>query len=622
MAHFTGLKELQNHPHKAGFDIGSKNLFTAKVGELLPVYWDMAIPDCDYDIDLAYFTRTRPVQTAAYTRIREYFDFYAVPCDLLWKSFDSAVIQMGEVAPVQAKTLLDPLTVGTDIPWCYLLDLGESLFFANGSAALGSSVTVASGYANIFGYNRGDVNFKLLSYLNYGNLVKPATPSIGSSSNRWWNTSFNSSTVQDYSQKYENNNAVSLFPLLAYQKIYQDFFRWSQWENADPTSYNVDYYTGSGNLFGSSGISGSIPAKNDYWKRDNMFSLRYCNWNKDMFMGILPNSQFGDVAVVNLGDSGSGTIPVGLLSDTKVFTQAYNATAMSTVSDTSPMGISGSTPVTARQPMVAKINNADVASFSILALRQAEALQKWKEITQSVDTNYRDQIKAHFGINTPASMSHMAQYIGGIARNLDISEVVNNNLSDSGSEAVIYGKGVGSGSGKMRYHTGSQYCIIMCIYHAMPLLDYAISGQDPQLLCTSVEDLPIPEFDNIGMEAVPATSLFNSTRFSGTFINDFLGYNPRYWPWKSKIDRVHGAFTTTLKDWVAPIDDSYLFQWFQPKDGKAATVSWPFFKVNPNTLDSIFAVAANSIWETDQLLVNCDVSCKVVRPLSQDGMPY
>ena len=102
-----------------------------------------------------------------------------------------------------------------------------------------------------------------------------------------------------YSQKYSNNNAVSLFPLLAYQKIYQDFFRWSQWENADPTSYNVDYYTGSGNLFGS-GIATSIPGTNNYWKRDNMFSLRYCNWNKDMFMGILPNSQFGDVAVVDV----------------------------------------------------------------------------------------------------------------------------------------------------------------------------------------------------------------------------------------------------------------------------------------------------------------------------------
>ena len=622
MAHFTGLKELQNHPHKAGFDIGSKNLFTAKIGELLPLFWDMAIPNCDYDIDLAYFTRTRPVQTAAYTRIREYFDFYAVPCDLLWKSFDSAVIQVGEVAPVQAKTLLDPLTVGIDIPWCYLADLSTSTYYASGGSPLGATVTVRPEFGNIFGYNRGDVNFKLLSYLNYGNFVNPGSTSVGSAANRWWNTSFTSAGVSNYSQKYKNNNAVSLFPLLAYQKIYQDFFRWSQWENADPTSYNVDYYNGAGNLFGSSGLSAAVPANNVYWKRDNMFSLRYCNWNKDAFMGILPNSQFGDVAVVNLGDSGSGTIPVGFLSDTEVFTRAFNATAMNTVSDTSPIGISGSSPVSARQSMVAQINNADVASFSILALRQAEALQKWKEITQSVDTNYRDQIKAHFGINTPASMSHMAQYIGGVARNLDISEVVNNNLRDDDSEAVIYGKGVGSGSGRMRYHTGSQYCIIMCIYHAMPLLDYAISGQDPQLLCTSVEDLPIPEFDNIGMEAVPAITLFNSNRFDGTLLNDFLGYNPRYWPWKSKIDRVHGAFTTTLKDWVSPIDDSYLYTWFNSKNGKAATISWPFFKVNPNTLDSIFAVAADSIWESDQLLINCDISCKVVRPLSQDGMPY
>ena len=126
MAHFTGLKELQNHPHKAGFDIGSKNLFTAKVGELLPVYWDMAIPDCDYDIDLAYFTRTRPVQTAAYTRIREYFDFYAVPIDLIWKSFDASVIQMGEIAPVQSQDLLNALTVKGDLPYCSLSDLGMS----------------------------------------------------------------------------------------------------------------------------------------------------------------------------------------------------------------------------------------------------------------------------------------------------------------------------------------------------------------------------------------------------------------------------------------------------------------------------------------------------------------
>nr|DAO11738.1 MAG TPA: Major capsid protein [Microviridae sp.] len=635
MAHFTGLKELQNHPHKAGFDIGSKNVFTAKVGELLPVYWDMAIPGCDYDIDLAYFTRTRPVQTAAYTRVREFFDFYAVPCDLLWKSFDSAVIQLGEIAPVQSKTLLDPLTVGTDIPWCYLSDIADALYYSNGNKELGKTVSVHLGFGNIFNFNRGDVNAKLISYLNYGNFVRSSSSGVGTSSNRWWNTSFVPTDVPNYSQKYFSNNAVSLFPLLAYQKIYQDFFRWSQWENADPTSYNVDYYAGEGNLFGPSGIASSIPSSNAYWKRDNMFSLRYCNWNKDMFMGILPSSQFGDISVVSGLDGIETFVPVEAFNSiselnitnpplTGTHTPVFTDSVMSSNTTPSQIRVSSKTgtPVSSAGSALG-VRSLLGGEFSILALRQAEALQKWKEITQSVDTNYRDQIKAHFGISTPASMSHMAQYIGGIARNLDISEVVNNNLSDSGSEAIIYGKGVGTGTGKMRYHTGSQYCIIMCIYHAMPLLDYAISGQDPQLLCTSVEDLPIPEFDNIGMEAVPSVALFNSSILENDpSAVDFLGYNPRYWAWKSKIDRVHGAFTTTLKDWVAPIDDLYLNRWFSSTAGTKASVSWPFFKVNPNTLDSIFAVQADSIWDTDQLLVNCDVSCKVVRPLSQDGMPY
>ena len=102
--------------------------------------------------------------------------------------------------------------------------------------------------------------------------------------------------------------------------------------------------------------------------------------------------------------------------------------------------------------------------FSILALRQAEALQKWKEITQSVDTNYRDQIKAHFGVSVPQSESHMAKYIGGVARNLDISEVINTYLPQfegqlGDNQAYIYGKGVGSGQGSMTFSTGSGYYI-------------------------------------------------------------------------------------------------------------------------------------------------------------------
>lgn len=623
MAHYTGMKEMQNSVHRSGFDISQKNLFTAKIGELLPVYWDFAIPGCNYRINLEYFTRTRPVQTSAYTRIREYFDFYAVPIDLLWKSFDTSVIQMGEIAPVQAKSVLNALAVKGDIPYCTLLDLSNAAFFSGGNVALGPSVSVQPEYASIFGFNRGDTVHKLLTYLNYGNICYPSSGGTGGS-NRWWNMQAPLTSGVLYTQAYRDNIAVNLFPILTYQKIYQDFYRWSQWEKADPTAYNVDYYEGNGNLFGTS-LASTVPSSSDYWQRDNMFSLRYCNWNKDMFMGVLPNSQFGDLAIVDVGDSFPVKVPVG--PDSSVGSDVASIAPLqvqATTAQGQPLPLKNGTGSTSMNASI----RADLtslkgsANFSILALRQAEALQKWKEIAQSVDTNYRDQIKAHFGVNVPASDSHMAQYIGGIARNLDISEVLNTNLADDASEAYIYGKGVGSGNGSMTYNTGSKYCIIMCIYHAVPLLDYAISGQDGQLLVTNIEDLPIPEFDNIGMEAVPIVQLANSNLLSTNISKyPYLGYNPRYYNWKTKIDRVHGAFTTDLKDWVAPIDDSYLQQWL-PLGTSQPNLLYPFFKVNPNTLDNIFAVKADSTWATDQLLVNCNIDCKVVRPLSQDGVPY
>lgn len=639
MAHFTGLKELQNRPHKSGHDISAKNCFTAKVGELLPVWTDFAIPNCTYRFNLEYFTRTRPVQTSAYTRIREYFDFFAVPCDLIWKSFDSAVIQMGEKAPLQSKDILTNLTVKGDLPYCTLEDFSNALYYAAGRPTqLGDDVSVIKGFGNIFGYNRGDVNHKLLTMLDYGNVVLPNASWIGTGTNRWWNMQSALSDSSTYSQKYNVNLAVELMTLASYQKIYQDFFRWSQWENADPTSYNFDWYTGNGSLFSAgSGLAGLIPPANAYWKRDNLFSLRYCNWNKDKFMGILPNSQFGDLAVVDLGTmSISGSkIPVGAYDGTndtgkfhqmKTFDESTNTGSTSTSKKTTiyPRD-SDSISVRAKSNLWAVLGESPNLNlkFSVLALRQAEALQKWKEITQSVDTNYRDQIKAHFGVSVPQSESHMAKYIGGIARNLDISEVVNQQLSSETDQAYIYGKGVGSGQGSMTFTTGSGYYILMCIYHATPLLDYALSGPDGQRLVTSVEDLPIPEFDSIGMESVPAVELMNSKLYSNVNSADkILGYNPRYYNWKTKIDRIHGAFTTTLKDWVAPIDDAFLYSLFSSDLSTYKGVTWPFFKVNPNTLDDIFAVKVDSTWETDQLLVNCNVGCYVTRPLSADGVPY
>ena len=73
-----------------------------------------------------------------------------------------------------------------------------------------------------------------------------------------------------------------LLPFLAYQKVYFDFYSNSQWEKHLAYAYNVDYWTGSS----------SIPLAAD------MLKLRYADYPKDYFTGILPASQYGSVAVL------------------------------------------------------------------------------------------------------------------------------------------------------------------------------------------------------------------------------------------------------------------------------------------------------------------------------------
>lgn len=619
MASYTGMSNLQNHPHRSGFDIGRKNAFTAKVGELLPVYWDISMPGDKYKFNVEYFTRTQPVETSAYTRLREYFDFYAVPLRLLWKSAPSVLTQMQDINQIQALSLTQNLALGTFLPSLPLSSLQVTLTCLNGNSNNPGVPGSGSGNLslNMFGFYRSDLAFKLLSYLGYGNFVRV----VPSSGNRWWSTSLkNADDSATYTQQYIQNSVVNIFPLLAYQKIYQDFFRWSQWENANPSAYNVDYFTGIQPFL----VDSFPPATSDYWKSDTMFDLKYCNWNKDMLMGVLPNSQFGDVAVIDIPISGASEVVLGPNGKKSTVGVASAITSNSSQVPFFALQASTSNPVPVGSTLRVDLS-ALQSQFSVLALRQAEALQRWKEISQSGDSDYREQIRKHFGVNLPQALSNMCTYIGGISRNLDISEVVNNNLAAEGDTAVIAGKGVGAGNGSFTYTT-NEHCVIMCIYHAVPLLDYTITGQDGQLLVTDAESLPIPEFDNIGMEVLPMTQIFNSSL--ATAFNLFnAGYNPRYFNWKTKLDVINGAFTTTLKSWVSPVTESLLSGWARfggstPDSATKVALNYKFFKVNPSVLNPIFGVAANSTWDTDQLLINSYIGCYVARNLSRDGVPY
>lgn len=589
------LKDVRNHPRRSAFDLSSKVAFSAKSGELLPIKWYFTMPGDKFTLKRQHFTRTQPVNTSAYTRIREYYDWFWVPLHLLWRNAPEVISQMQSNVQ-HANSQTSSLSLGQYLPTV-----------SNNQLEL--ICERLTGKNNYFGFDRGDLAYKLMQYLRVGNSGR-------SSSN--YGTSLPVSDTS-YNQAFRFNLNLSVFPFLAYKKFCQDYFRYSQWQTSSPYLWNIDYYTGT-----QQSLFSSIPSAGDkYWSGNTMFDLEYCNWNKDIFMGVLPDLQFGDVVSIDTGGLKSQDLYVEARISSSETARAYlgNKTA-STGTDfavnAGPSAIK-SNPLIVTMPPVA-------ASFDVLALRRGEALQRWKEISLNVPQNYRAQIKAHFGVDVGENMSGMSTYIGGDSSSLDISEVVNTNLQsgDSSSEAVIAGKGVGTSQSSERFEA-RDWGILMCIYHNVPLLDYVSSAPDPQFFVAQNTDLPIPELDSIGMQSVPISMYSNGDKelVTGFLTADYtMGYLPRYFNWKTSYDYVLGAFTTTEKEWVAPITPAIWKNMLSTVVTASSSVTYNIFKVNPSVLNSIFQVNANSKWDTDPFLINCAFDVKVVRNLDYSGMPY
>jgi hypothetical protein len=576
MSNFNPLDRAKIPTHRSSFDLSSKKLFTAKVGEILPCYWQLAIPDTNYRISSDWFTRTVPVNTAAYTRIKEYYDFYAVPLRLISRALPQAFTQMTDYMTSAASGTANTEML-TSVPNTTLNLLSLSL-----QSISGNDVFDDAGLPYVYGSS------KILDMLGYGSFLSSSNTAKAAITKAYLGID----KLSDASNPlvYSVSQTVNLLPLLAYQKVYYDFFSESQWEKHLAYSYNVDYWDGRSQLT-------LVP---------EMLRLRYANYPKDYFMGMLPSSQYGSVAVL------PGTLaPTDNSSRVYAFTSGTGSVGSILNSPSSTAVVTNNTSTATRYATL----NSDLSALSI---RATEYLQRWKEVVQFSSKDYSDQMAAQFGIKAPEYMGNHAHYIGGWSNVININEVLNTNLEADGSQAVIAGKGVGSQSGHtLTYACGAEHQVIMCVYHAVPMVDWNLTGQNPQLTVTAITDFPQPAFDQLGMQPVPALNLQNNPSRT---VSGSLGYNLRYWQWKSNIDTVHAAFRSGMayQAWSAPIDG-----W----DVLTSSGAWSYqsMKVRPQQLNSIFepqVSGQNSSVAFDQLLCNVNFQVYAVQNLDRNGLPY
>lgn len=590
------FKDIKNKPHRSGFDLSKRVLFTSKVGELLPVYCKPTLPGDKWHINLQSFTRTQTVQSSAFTRIKEHVDFFFVPYHLLWRNFQDSFTQITNSSNFAQSPYKD-VQISDKLPYINQRTLFQQVFS-------GFDVNAK----DECGLNAFSQCLKLLAYLGYQDLTHRKADYF--------------SFIDDSTLEEIQNVNVSLMPLLAYQKIYYDFYRNDQWENNNPTAFNVDYLNNVTDMSTQLVVGKSLT-------ESGMLTLHYANFAKDLFLGLLPKAQFGDTTVVTSSINGSAISHFNTTANLQVRNQdGEYVTSQLTQQSLSteqgnlyPFGSDVVNDTMTANGTISGDSSVDISQlssdFTILQLRQSQALQKWKEITQCGDFNYRSQVEKHFGVKLPELMAHRCQFIGGSQGVVSINEVVNQNLI-ADNEAEIKGKGVGSiNDGNFNFEC-KEHGLILGIYYAIPYVDYKVSGINRDLVTINIADLPVPEFDRLGFEPFGLQELF----YKAGMQNRFVGYAPRYYNYKTDIDEVKGAFAVSLPNWVAQYDVDYVDFGYSNVPSLL-----PAMKVRPSVLDDIFGVNAavdktGIQINTDQLLNCINFEVHAVRNLDYNGVPY
>lgn len=611
-----GLHGLKNKTSRNSFDLSHRNLFTAKVGELLPCFVQEVNPGDSIKLDSSYFTRTAPLETAAFTRLRENVQYFFVPYQCLWKYFEGQVRNMtknasgGDISLI-AKSPFQNARQTTDMPYITYSVLHEYL---NNLMYVNDDAPSEAKYPNR--YNNGTLRHcetaKLLQLLGYGNFSQQ----------------FNPLSKNKYSLKNcLHAPALSVFRLLAYQKICNDFYTYKQWQPYNASLSNIDYVTPDpSNMDIGTNFSGKLNDQD--LNKMNMLDMRFSNLPLDYFNGVLPVPQFGSESVVNLNVPVSGTTdndatkwhldgdvnpPLG----SPVVTSPHSGTSLYAEANKQAIYHSHHFRLDAQAPL------------SVMALRQANALQKYKEIQLANDPDFESQVEAHFGIK-PSHDMHKSRFIGGSSSMIDINPVVNQNLGVNYSDnnlPITKAAPTGQGGSSFKFKADT-YGVVIGIYRCTPVLDYEHVGIDRTLLKTDASDFVIPELDSIGMQQSFCCEVFAPTSTLNGYPSNYdlsasFGYAPRYSEYKVSYDRFNGAFGDSLKSWVTGMSSLALSDTGTVPTIPTSYINVPYlFVCRPDIVKNIFLIQNYLTTNDDNLYVGMVNMCYATRNLSRYGLPY
>ena len=325
---------------------------------------------------------------------------------------------------------------------------------------------------------------------------------------------------------------INALPFRAYEQTYNAYFRN---ERVEPFMKDgvVEY-----NDFGTTYADG--PDTTPY-------ELKHRNWELDMLTSCLLTPQQGAAPIVGV-DSRRITFSDGENNYNFLYQTNNDGTLSAEGSRFEEEDVPGSV----RSRAVDLVANG----FTIESLRSANAMQLWVEKNIRRGLRYRDQLKAHTGIDLDYDELELPEFLGGFSKYVDVNSVTSN----AGTSDAVLGDIAGKLSCfKQANHKISHFFredgVVLGLICIVPQPVY--SQMLPKFyLRTDAMDYYNAEFSHLGMQPVPykevaPVQMMSEINSGGTRTMDStFGYNRPNYDMVSMSDEVHGLMRTTDKDFV------------------------------------------------------------------------
>lgn len=608
MANIVQQIHKSNYVRKSNFDLSGNVNYTTCPGMLLPIRYDDCLPNSSYSYQLSSFARTVQMVVPSFARVKAHFDAFFVPYRLLGDDYQSIIV--GDNRGMAANYLSGTYSEANQhLPTVNLYalfpnDTDGKPNFGSLSDAAGISYNVSSPI--------------LFNALGYG--VDSFGTSVGQMFTGTDKLTSDGAIGSVVAHTIGNNQLYrSILPLQAYQKIYQDFYRNKLWELENRGSY----YTFASDDSKDFTVKG---------RTNGLFEMRYTDYDKDRIFGVVPDSN----SILSVGISqyassvlngipgldsdsalGSSSDPI---SDPHLLNRNVTVNASSTLNTANAADQQFAVVDGKIQFPSIQGNPNLVQQYTALTNRRMEAFQKFAEITSMNKSDYKHQIQAHFGFSVPALNSDYVQYIGGYDMPLNISDV--ENTSDT-NQGYLAGKGVINGNSNSFTVSPKEHGCVMIIAYIVPQVDWSNVFVDRSTLRFNRYDFAIPEFDNLGFEPVRLLDVCSDLSLKGKSFDPsaIIGYLPRYWSYKTKLDVNTTGFSSDDKSSLN--FDSYIVKydrWRLVDNLKSGTL-YKAFKSRPSDLDGLFAVKWSKV-QDNPFIFTTYIHCRATLPLSVDSLPY